>query len=272
VHNDYQKDLAVPAIIGRWDANLQAIASFNKEYSLPVLLLHWREDDVFFHTMLSRNNIKLPYIVVPNFYKHDRRWPISELDGHPTKWANNILKIGIWDRLTTLGVLPEIDMLAEEHLISAKFDAVWHDNMSRKEAIFAENIMKEVPRSFEKDDSTTYKAMLFGLVGPNMLKKGGVVLRTGSSGQQLMVELQVAIGVNTLSKHQVVFDLSFEGKSSRKTFVLKDGVNQMRLPLPVSTDSRQNKICELSWYFNTIECSGPSSCYAAQLNAVKLVH
>ncbi len=90
-------DLAMPAIVARWDANLAAIQSFREHYGIPTAILWWTPTprQRFLQWASQRNEFDLPKIVVPEGFRFDSRWVISNLDPHPTSWATRILAMGI---------------------------------------------------------------------------------------------------------------------------------------------------------------------------------
>jgi len=159
-------------------------------------------------------------------------------------------------------------MPESEIIIASGFEDVWRGDLRQRKDSLEENVIKQVPTGFDKGDSSTYGAMLFGLVGPNMLQKGGVVLRVDENSRHIIVEVRSPMGIKYPPKRQIIFNLSCGKTSARETFEIKTGLNKFSLTLPRVVNEKRNQVCELLWVSNYIDCAGPSSCYAGILESV----
>jgi hypothetical protein len=269
-HADYQRDLAMPSILERWDQNIDLIRDFEKTYRVPVLLLSWHQEfGPFLDLLLERHGYHPPQIVIPDRYGDDPAWGISDRDLHPSPWATRILALGLLDRLGRLGAIPEPDLTSEEKGIAQAFRAVEDRHWTAQErASFIAAGLRRIPERYVTRDRASEDAVLYGLAKGWMQQEGALLLRNRSGAGRLRLTIKVPAGPPAGPARTCrITVLDREGERRQVSVPVPGGEQDIDLELPDSADPEPCN--EVRWEFDFLICDGPTSCHCARLLAAE---
>lgn len=270
IATDFHKDLAMPAVLERWDANLGKIARI-RDWGVPVLLVglnaHRR---TLFELLRERSSSDLSALQVPASFTDDRRlWCVAPPDCHPSAEANRILSLGLLDRLGRLGIVPTVDFEEEELPVVEAFRSEEERPVTAAEIeSFRAAQMNRVPTSFKPGEEKARACVFYGLepVSGRISENGVMFLRAGAGSTVL--ELDIEAPANPFGRrrsgHFVV--RNERGERTERSIEIPAGPVAVRLTLP---PARGQGVYELAWRFDFANCDNPVRCASGTLKSAR---
>ena len=268
---DHHKELPMPAILERWDANMSAIRSVYEKYDIPVVLLWLRSmERPFFEFILRRNKLRLPTVVVPRELRESSSWCVDELDCHPSPWATRIIALGLLRKLTLLDWIPPPRFEAEEESLLEAFEKGEARQLSSEEIeVFLEDQMAKVPVEWEARDEQVRNSVLFG-VNPQTgrIRKNGVLfLRDPGLSSFLNLDLKTSPNLRRYPRAALLTVRNRDGAERQVSLDLTEttGRRNIEIPLPAP---KPGAVYELRWHFDYASCVNPYTCRSGELRGV----
>ena len=260
-------DAPAPSILSRWHDNLQRIATFAKEYKLPISLLWWRSQQrLLLDYLLETATYDLPVVYIPGLYRYDEdNWCVAFPDCHPTPWANARLAIGLLNQMAEQGAMEGISWGEDERTVVQNFQSEAElTSSAQQQKDFMLDQASRVPGGWSENDTSP---ILFGALNGNMRRNGIMLLR--QQGEQLTLNMEVVVNPGSPGPKQGVtlFVRTQSGLLKEQYFVLNNNTNRIRMHFPGGANF---DLYEIEWQFDHAECNRPSTCLSAQLLNVQL--
>ena len=267
---DFQKNLPMPAILERWDANISAIRTVRERYGLPVILLWVRaQERPFFELVMGRRQMEAPTVFVPGRFRNDTSsWCFSEADCHPNRWATRIIALGILDKLTRMGRIPALELDEEEQDVVRAFrqEEAMAPAPEQIES-FLRRQLAEVPTRWASGDQRVRNSALYGLnVNTGRIMKNGVLfLRDPGLSSTLELDFKPIPNPRGYVRSAVFTLRNRDGEASRLAVDIAAERTTFEVPLP---DPVPGAVYELRWQFDYAECTRPDHCRSGKLRGV----
>ena len=287
---ELHRDLAMPAILERWDRNLSAVQEVRERYGLPVILLWIRaQQRPFFEFVMERRQMAAPTVFVPGRFRHDTSsWCISESDCHPNHQATRIIALGILDKLARMGRVPVLDLdPAEQDVVEAFRAEEARTPAPEQIEEFLAGRLAQVPSQWRLGDPQVGDSVLYGLnlETGRIMKNGVLFLRAPDSSSVLELDLKTTPNPRGVARSAVFTVRNRDGEAARQVVELGTGPaaagapaagtpaagtpaagrRAIRVSLPVS---EPGAVYELLWQFDYADCVRPDFCYSGRLLGV----
>ena len=256
-----------PALLERWQANLERISAFRAEFDVPVSILWWREKDrALIDTVLEANDTRLPVIHLPGAFRFDRKnWCIAKDDCHPTRWANDRLALAVMDELVAAGLeVPTSFHEAELDILELFREARSKRSTVGERQQYFGALIGSLGNSVT---STSAAGALFGLTGDKLQENGLILLRAESEVSALRIDLESPTGRPGPAQTLSIRVRDNKAVLADQTLTLVDGPADYRIPLGPS----DHGLYEVAWRFRFSECQAPGECYSAKLIEARIL-
>lgn len=262
------RDAPAPAILSRWVSNLRQIESFAGEFDIPTSLLWWRaRHRALFDYVLADSGVDLPVLYIPGSFRYDQEnWCIAFPDCHPTRWANELLAIGVMDLLASHGVIPDPGWSEEERRVTAAFRQERQQGSSPEQQLaFLRDQAARIPDRMSGSDEA---GVVFGLRGGRMQRNGMLLLRQAGTAAALEMDVEPLWQRPGPALQMDLRVSNSSGQAVTASYPIEPAGRQIRLELPVDTTFG---LYQLEWLFNYSECERPSACFSARLRSARLL-
>lgn len=253
----------MPLISEKRAHNLATISAIQRRYKIPVFL-------IIADNLLDREARQLfqgQRITIPNEFLNDRRWPLSATDRHPTRWANEIMAVGILAKLARTGILGDIALTDEEQQIADRFVALEQRFQSQPTSPqdFSDVISK-LPIRYRPDDPASQEGALYGITAEGKMSKVGTILLRDPAGSTQAVLTLAPAGNMHLFPGSVVLTVRDRAlQEARSVHRVDKELIEVAVPLPPAAAENGVRAYEVSWEFDFLTCTGPSTCSSARL-------
>lgn len=257
----------IPIIQDKRAANLAAIRSFQDRYNIPVFLI--ADDsllDEHARTLFSDQHIR-----IPQRFLDDSRWPLSRSDRHPTPWANEVMALGILDKLMRAGIIEHLDFNDEALRVTQAVAALESREPSASPAgMGSADTQSRLPTGFRLDDPKLREGLVYGIGSDGEMSQAGTLLLRdpGRSSALLLTFAPVA----NMEKYPGSVLVTVRNRALNETTVVI-GVDsslvatELRLP----AGKANSPIYEVSWTFDYVECQRPSVCASGRLIEARFI-
>jgi hypothetical protein len=273
----YQRELDMPFVRDRWVDLLGRIRDFEARHAVPTALLYWRETTrPYLQHILTLARYAPPVVTIPERYKRDPSWPISDADSHPTAWATERIALGLADLLAAAELLPALDLDPAEREVVEAFRAVAEPEPAAVRAYLEEQLQR-LPRP---PLSQLRGAALFGIDGDAMLRRGVLYVRVPRSARLLVLDLELPESGTPYPFEGDFAVLDRAGARAGRAVSLRPGPARIELELPEApaadgTDGEEDaamtdRAIELRWSFDHAFCEGPELCVSARVRGLSI--
>ncbi len=251
----------MPLIADRRKENIELIASFRTKYGIPVIL-------IALPTLLEHKQVLLfdgQRIFIPEKYMRDKRWRLSVSDGHPTPWANGIISVGILSKLIRSGFISEIEFSGEEMAVVRNFKAL--EAIKPKEGDLNTSFLTtlaQIPTKYQRNDVRLRESVLYGVSLRGVMAKTGVLfLRDPAHSSHIIISIEPPINIDKYPGTARFTVRNRKYEETHTTVKIDSKHVDVRLELPI--EHVNSPVYEISWKFDFLLCTRPSSCSVGEL-------
>lgn len=257
----------IPIVRDKRVANLAKIKSFQERYGIPVFLI---ADDSLVHeggaTFFSGQHIR-----IPKKFLDDSRWPLSQVDRHPTPWANEVMALGILAKLVRAGIIDDLSFTKESLQIVQEFSAQEAQTPPVSPiGAGSADILRRLPTGFRPGDPKLREGLVYGIRSNGEMSQAGAFLMR-DPGRSSRLQLRLA-PIDNVEKYpgSVVFKIRNRAREETSAVIRANAslvTAELRLPLAKA----DMQAYEVSWTFDYVECQSPSSCASGRLLEARFV-